>query len=994
MRRTGIKVFIFLLLILTLVSVTVACNKDKVTVSFFIDGQVYHSAETNSGSTLASLPAAPSMGGYRFDGWYLDDGVWTQPFTESTKVIDDISVYAHFLQDTSPNETCRVTFDSRGGSDVSAVTLTKGAALTLPTPPIRTGYDFAGWYYDLTFETQFLSGTAIVRDMTLYAKWNTLAAENYFNAEKGVLVSLTDAGKGLSEITLPLKLNGADITAIGDGLFENQVNLTSVTIPMGYVSIGASAFKGCSALEKVNFSNSITSIGESAFEGCEALLNVQLPTSLEKVAQNTFKDCKNLKNVTWTNVTEIGDGAFYNANSLRTINIPASVVTIGKEAFRNAYAAESLVLREGVRSIGEYAFYNCRKIASVTVPDSVESIGKSAFYNIWAAKSVTVGVAVTEIADSAFREARACESLVLKGEVTSIGANAFAGMIKLDSLTIPASVTTIGEGAFGNAKLIKSVSLPQGVSRLEKQVFSGCVALETIALDNIAYIGESAFYNCAALDTVSFGGNSVLTYVGASAFENCSSLTDIVFPECLKEIGEKAFRGCTSLNAFTAPEALETLGAEAFYGCRALTEVSLNGALTALGGSAFSGCVALTNIMVESGGAFTSDSGVLFSSGGRVLSLYPAAKADTVYTVPANVLSVASGAFSDNDFITEVVLPEGLTDIYSEAFKGCESLSSVNFPSSLTSIGKNAFYGTALERADLPLGLREIGERAFGAISELCYAYIPAGAVSVGSEIFYYSSSDIDIVLDFKPLTGWSSHWLDSGMSGVEYTYRTSAKNSDGGFEYVAKDGFAALTKYTGTETEVTIPESIGGFTVTVLAGTFENNDSVISVSVPKSVQIVTELTFAGCTSLERLSVPFIGAYRGAKGVFALAGYVFDYSESRYAGWTEQVAGTNLSCFADIPDSLSEISVTESVAINYGAFSGMSRLDKLSFDGITGVGAAAFKGCASLAEIVTGMTEAEWNSISRGTDWNKNTPSDMKVTFTDSVASDAEGGEN
>lgn len=993
MRRTGIKILIFLILIITLVSATVACNKDKVKVSFLIDGQVYYSAETSSGSSLGALPAAPTMNGYRFDGWYLDKDVWTQPFTETTKVIDDISVYAHFLIDTSPNETCRVTFDSRGGSTVGAVTLTKGAALTLPAPPTRTGYDFAGWYYDLTFETQFLSGTAIVRDITLYAKWNTLAAENYFNAENGVLVSLTEAGKGLSEITLPLKLNGSDITAVGNGLFENQENLTSVTIPMGYVSIGDNAFKGCKALEKVNFSNSIASIGVSAFEGCEALLNVQLPTALEKVSQNSFKDCKNLKNVTWTNVTEIGDGAFYNANSLRTVNIPESVVKIGNDAFRNAYAAESLVLREGIRSIGEYAFYNCRKISSVTIPNSVESIGKSAFYNIWAAKSVTVGTSVTEIADNAFREARACENLVINGEVSSIGAYAFSGMVKLSSLSIPESVLSIGEGAFSNAKLIKSVVLPSGVSRLEKQVFSGCSALESIDLESVSFIGESAFYNCSALNSVSFGDNAVLTKVGASAFENCTSIENISFPSCLTEIGERAFRGCTKLKAFTAPESLETLGSEAFYGCRALTTVVLNGALTSLGGSAFSGCTALTDITVVSGGAFTSDSGVLLSSGGQVLTLYPAAKTDKVYSVPSGVVSIASGAFSDNDFVTEVELPDGLSEIYSDAFKGCKSLSSVNFPSSLKSIGKNAFYDTALETADLPLGLREIGDRAFGATGKLTYAYVPAGTVSVGSEIFYYSSSEIDIVMDFKPLTGWSSHWLDSGMSGVEYNYRISSKNSADGYEYVSKDGFAALTKYTGSETEVIIPESIGGLTVTVLAGTFENNDSVISVSVPDSVLTITELTFAKTSSLEKLSVPFVGAYRNAKGAFALAGYVFDYSESRYAGWTEQTAGTNLSYFADIPDTLSEIVVTESIAIYYGAFSGMNKLGKITFSGISAVGVSAFRGCGSLQEIVTGMTEAQWNDISKGTDWNKNTPSGMKITFTDSV-SDTSGGEN
>ena len=1001
MRRHFSKIIVVVLLLATVAVMASACSGESVKVRFMLEDQLYYEAELRSGASLGGLPAEPSVSGYRFDGWYLDDGVWTQPFTADTRVVNDITVYAYFTLAESTSDTCRVIFDSRGGSDVGAVTITKGAALTLPAPPTRTGYDFAGWYYDLTFETQFLSGTAIERDMTLYAKWNELASENYFRAENGVLVELTEAGRGLSSITLPLTLNGSAITGVGEGLFEGQTNITEVTFPAatqehsGYVSIGANAFKDCTSLTRVNFSNSISEIGASAFSGCGALENVQLPTSLEKVAENTFNGCQNLRNVTWSNVLEIGAGAFKGANELRSINIPSSVTKIGAEAFRNAYAAESLVLREGLIEIGDYAFYGCRKLMSVTIPDSVTTIGASAFYNIWAAVSIKIGSSVTVIPDSAFREARACTSLSFGGAVTSIGANAFQGLQTIENITLPDTVTVIGAGAFKNAYLIKSFVVPAGVTRLESQVFSGCRSLEAIDLSNISYIGDNAFYGATALSSVVFGANGTLTEIAASGFENCSSLTSIDLPDTVTKIGAYAFRGAVKLDAFVAPESLTEIGDYAFNGCSALVTAELNAALETIGAAAFGGCTALTDISVFAGGAFTSADGVLYTDSGKTLVMYPAAKEDINFVIPAGVEVIASGAFSGNGFITALTLPEGLGAIYSSAFEGVSSLADVDFPSSLKTIGARAFYGTALSAATLPMGLTSVGDRAFGAINGLTDVYIPASVLSVGEYVFYYSPAGLRVTLDRDPITGWNANWLASGRSGVTYSYTLSERLSDGEYDYVVSDGLAALLEYTGSETAVAVPDSIGGYPVRVLAGTFADNETVISVTVPNAVEVIAAGTFAQTTSLESLSVPFIGAYTGAAGVMGIAGYIFGYSTSAVAGWPEQNYSASLSCSVDVPRSLESFTVTSTAAVGYGAFSGLNSIVSVSFvRGVSSVGTGAFRGCSSLMTIVTNMTEAEWNALEKGRDWNLNTPSGMQVVFTDAADDEqiTEGG--
>ena len=68
-----------------------------------------------------------------------------------------------------------VTFDSRGGTDVPAVSQMYGELLEEPTPPSREGYIFQGWYKDSScYEQWDVSSDTIQSDMILYAGWQKL----------------------------------------------------------------------------------------------------------------------------------------------------------------------------------------------------------------------------------------------------------------------------------------------------------------------------------------------------------------------------------------------------------------------------------------------------------------------------------------------------------------------------------------------------------------------------------------------------------------------------------------------------------------------------------------------------------------------------------------------------------------------------------------------------------------------------------------------------
>jgi len=69
-----------------------------------------------------------------------------------------------------------VSFDSQGGSFVPAIGVVTGSAIgTLPTPPMRTGYIFAGWFTTPnTGGVEITVATVPSSHMNAYARWTLL----------------------------------------------------------------------------------------------------------------------------------------------------------------------------------------------------------------------------------------------------------------------------------------------------------------------------------------------------------------------------------------------------------------------------------------------------------------------------------------------------------------------------------------------------------------------------------------------------------------------------------------------------------------------------------------------------------------------------------------------------------------------------------------------------------------------------------------------------
>lgn len=138
-------------------------NKPKahtVTYDYAYDG-LKGTAVVTDGKPLPK-PTDPKRAGYVFKGWRLDGRTYdfNQPVTK------DLTLTADWEIAVSDRHT--VTFDTKGGSAVSPITVKDGNTIAKPMTPTRKGYEFKGWLlngkpYDFT--------TPVTSDITLIADW-------------------------------------------------------------------------------------------------------------------------------------------------------------------------------------------------------------------------------------------------------------------------------------------------------------------------------------------------------------------------------------------------------------------------------------------------------------------------------------------------------------------------------------------------------------------------------------------------------------------------------------------------------------------------------------------------------------------------------------------------------------------------------------------------------------------------------------------------------
>lgn len=156
------------------------------------------------------------------------------------------------------------------------------------------------------------------------------------------------------------------VKVIGESVFRNNFDITTVIVPDSVVKIEKSAFE-FSSLEKIILSDNLQVIEANAFYQCQYLEEIEIPNHIKEIDINTFCSCSALKRVKLSEgITKICDGAFCLCENLHDIKIPTSVKYIGDSAF-TCTGIKSVILSENVEHIDNFVFGDCKNLQSIEV---------------------------------------------------------------------------------------------------------------------------------------------------------------------------------------------------------------------------------------------------------------------------------------------------------------------------------------------------------------------------------------------------------------------------------------------------------------------------------------------------------------------------------------------------------------------------------------------------------------------------------------------------
>ena len=419
-------------------------TKGKVT---YIHGQYEY-------GTYLRLTATP-LEGYAFKGWSDESKAYlcqTDSVTRNYYVRGDTVVYGYFVEaDSTVSDSCGanliweldcdglLTFRGSGAMD-------NYSSSTIPWLPYGRSVHAISFDGDIT-------------TIGNYAFYNLYTVDSLF---------------------IP-----SSVTEIGYSAFYNNRDLTYVSIPNA--NIGEFAFQYSRSLQSAVIGNGVYTIGRNAFKSCRYLTTLQLGASLSSIEKDAFRDCDSLRTIicyaTTPPALASGSARSFDADKSRiTLYVPAESI----ESYRNAeeWSEFTYILPiEGGEPMPPcpLASGSCGAQGSNLTweisCDSILTISGTGEMANWTRERETPWYNDNSaLGPKGFLP---FHSVVIEEGVTSVGNYAFRYDTLLVSLSLPKSMRKIGEYAFRKAK-IKTLTIPE----------------------NVDTIGQSAFYDCAQIASV------------------------------------------------------------------------------------------------------------------------------------------------------------------------------------------------------------------------------------------------------------------------------------------------------------------------------------------------------------------------------------------------------------------------------------------------------------------------------------------------------------
>ncbi len=563
-------------------------------------------------------------------------------------------------------------------------------------------------------------------------------------------------------------------------------------------------------------------------------------------------------------------------------------------------------------------------------------------------------------------------TLTFSSELT-INTGTLNNCTTVKNIEIGDNVTIQGAyGTFNNCAELTTVKMGRNIKMNNNTgwttFFASCPKLESVTVESLSAVELNAFKNIGPALKGDIVINEGVTTIGSSAFEGCSNITSVSIPSTVTEIGLTAFKNCTNLKKAIIPESVKVIRYGAFTDCINMKQevtiksgVELGKTEKGYFESAFAGS-GITKLIVE------DEVKIPLREGTNCPNLKEIEIGDNV------TIDGAYGTFNNCPELTTVKMGKNIkiTDMWSNMtlFKNCPKLENVTVES-LSEIAASAFVGTGPAlKGDIVIneGVTTIGTSAFEGCSNITSVSIPSTVTEIGLTAFKNCTNLKKAIIPESVKVIRYGAFTDCINMKQEVTIKSGVelgKTEKGYFESAfAGSGITKLI----VEDEVKIPLREGtncpnlkeieiGDNVTIdgAYGTFNNCPELTTVKMGKNIKITdmwSNMTlFKNCPKLENVTVESLS----------------EIAASAFVGTGPALKG--------------DIVINEGVTtIGTSAFEGCTSITSVSIPStITTIGSTAFYNCTGLETINVDMTEAKWNAVTKGSNWNRNV--NAKIVF-------------
>ncbi len=604
-------------------------------------------------------------------------------------------------------------------------------------------------------------------------------------------------------------------------------------------------------------------------------------------------------------------------------------------------------------------------------------------------KKVIVGKGITNIPAGYFYMESELKQVVLFGDLTSIGVDAFGECRKLAAIYSLATVPlTLGdEGMETSVFYDNDETDPENPKQVPIATLADIYVPEAAIASYQGAAGWSSYASAVkavTMTTFTYTGNAIIPrfeeveyFVGAAAvyshtFEKPTEAPghgEVVYVGQVTEIGSNAFVFCSDLRSIVIPEGVEEIGFQSFKGCSNLVNIDLPLSLKLIGdtsGLAFDGCSKLAE------GHFVI----------KDLKWWCSMVIKGIYSNP---IYYAKHIYdTNNQEITDLVIPEDITSIGYNAFCRCEGLKSVTFHDKLTYLGANSFYScTGLTNVEIPASIKTINEGAFMRCSNLASVTIPEGIETIGFEAFAHSglktltlpSTIRDMSQSFVSCEQLETLTLTDGITELDgsfyYCHALKEVRIPGSIKKLSYQDFNSCNSLETVVFDEGV-EEIAGFSsnpklknITIPStvkkiGSLRNNPSLETIFIPEGVEYLA--MFDDCTALKQINIPstitYIGSFKNCNALEkVIVADLKSWCHARHSdGWypPQQPSGMLYLGTVEQNEPITKLEIPEGTErVEAWAFEYLTSLTSVSIPStVKYLGGGTFYGCTNIEEIV------------------------------------------